>query len=121
MAKTFTKELLKAALIRALHTFLQGIVGGVTVGYAIEEVEWIHILSVSAVAAFVSFCKGIIAGLPEAADDGTLLIDTSDPEVDRYRLQYNSDLTDISTKKRVVFVVSPGADLREATDDESEE
>lgn len=113
MAKTFTKELLKAALVRALHTALQTMVGMIVVGSRIDEVDWITALSVSAVAAFVSFCKSIIAGLPEVTGDadGTMLIDTTDPEVNRYLLQYNADLEDLATKKTVTFKINPNADL----------
>lgn len=113
MNKTFTKELFKAALIRALHTALQTMVGMITIGATVKEVDWVHILSVAAVASFVSFCKSLIAGLPEVTGDpdGTMLIDTTDPEVNRYLLQYNCDLEDLATKKSVTFKVNPNADL----------
>ena len=59
-----SKKWLKAAGIRAAKTFCQTAVSMLTVGQALLEVEWIHILSVSAVAAVVSILTSV-AGLPE--------------------------------------------------------
>lgn len=58
------KKWLKAAGIRAAKTFCQTAVSMLTVGQALLEVEWIHVLSVSAVAAVVSILTSV-AGLPE--------------------------------------------------------
>jgi len=57
-------EWIKAAGIRALKTFAQTAVGMITVGMAINEISWVHIASVSAVASIVSLLTSI-AGLPE--------------------------------------------------------
>jgi len=57
-------EWIKAAGIRALKTFAQTAVGMITVGMAINEVSWVHIASVAAVASVVSLLTSI-AGLPE--------------------------------------------------------
>lgn len=59
-----SKKWLKAAGIRAAKTFGQTAVSMLTVGQALLEVEWIHVLSVSAVAAIVSILTSV-AGLPE--------------------------------------------------------
>lgn len=59
-----SKKWLKAAGIRAAKTFCQTAVSMLTVGQALLEVEWIHVLSVSAVAAIVSILTSV-AGLPE--------------------------------------------------------
>lgn len=59
-----SKKWLKAAGIRAAKTFCQTAVSMLTVGQALLEVEWIHVLSVSAVAAVVSILTSV-AGLPE--------------------------------------------------------
>ena len=56
---------LKAAGIRAVKTMAQTAVGMVTVGMAISEINWIHILSVAVVAGILSLLTSI-AGLPEA-------------------------------------------------------
>lgn len=55
----------KFALKRALWTFAQTAIGMITVGQAFTEVNWLHILSVSAVAAIVSILKSIVIGMPE--------------------------------------------------------
>lgn len=59
-----SEKWLKAAGIRAAKTFCQTAVSMLTVGQALLEVEWIHVLSVSAVAAVVSILTSV-AGLPE--------------------------------------------------------
>lgn len=58
------KKWIKAAGIRALKTFAQTAVAMVTVGSAVTEINWINILSVSAVAAVCSLLTSV-AGLPE--------------------------------------------------------
>lgn len=65
---------LKAALIRALKTFAQTMVGSIAVGAAISEVDWVRALSVSGVACVLSLLTSL-AGLPEVErteppDDG---------------------------------------------------
>ncbi len=62
------KRFIIAAGIRALRTFAQTFVGFIAVGAAIDEVQWLRALSVSAVAAFLSVLTSIATGLPEAED-----------------------------------------------------
>ena len=62
-----TIEWLKAAGIRALKTFAQTAISMLTVGQAVIEVNWMNVLSVSAVAALISILTSI-AGLPEVED-----------------------------------------------------
>jgi len=57
-------EWLKAALIRAVKTMAQTAVGMITVGMAVDEVAWVHVASVSAVAGALSILTSV-AGLPE--------------------------------------------------------
>ena len=54
----------KAALIRALKTFAQTMVGCITVGAAISEVDWLRALSVSGVSFVLSILTSL-GGLPE--------------------------------------------------------
>lgn len=54
----------RAAGIRAARTFAQTAVSMLTVGQAVMEVNWINVLSVSAVAAVISMLTSV-AGLPE--------------------------------------------------------
>lgn len=58
------KKWFKAALIRASKTVAQTAVSMLTVGQAVLDVNWINVLSVSAVAGVVSILTSI-AGLPE--------------------------------------------------------
>lgn len=59
-----TKAWLKAAAIRALKTFAQTAVSMITIGQAVLDVNWINVLSVSAVATVLSILTSL-AGLPE--------------------------------------------------------
>lgn len=91
MNKTLTSEWLKAAIIRALKTMAQTLIGMITVGAAISEVNWGYILSVAVVAGIVSLLTSI-GGLPETSTDGVLeILDTTDdpnltlPNYDQYK------------------------------------
>ena len=59
----------KAAGVRAIKTFAQSLVSMVTVGQAFVDINWIHILSVSGVAAVISIVTSL-AGLPELKKEG---------------------------------------------------
>lgn len=62
-----TKNWIKCAGIRALKTFAQVAVSMLTVGQTVLDVNWINVLSVSAVAAVISILTSI-AGLPEVEE-----------------------------------------------------
>lgn len=100
MAK-LTKDWLVAALIRALRTFAQVALGFITVGMAISDVDWLKMLSVSAVAAVYSVLMSILSGLPEASSDGTLVIDDTDAEKTNYSFEVATPLEDIPAQKAV--------------------
>lgn len=59
------KEKLICALKRAAWTAAETAIAMIPVGVGIEEVEWIHVLSVVALAAVLSLLKSIVAGMPE--------------------------------------------------------
>lgn len=59
-----SKQWLKAAGIRAVKTMAQTAVSMLTVGQAVLDVNWVNVLSVSAVAGVISMLTSI-AGLPE--------------------------------------------------------
>ena len=61
------KEWGKAALIRALRTFAQTAVGCITVGAAMDEVQWLRAFSIAAVAFILSLLTSL-GGLPEVDD-----------------------------------------------------
>ena len=58
------KKWLKAAWIRSVKTMAQTAVSMLTVGQAVLDVNWVNVLSVSAVAGVISMLTSI-AGLPE--------------------------------------------------------
>lgn len=59
-----SKQWLKAAGIRAVKTMAQTAVSMLTVGQAVLDVNWVNVLSVSAVAGVISMLTSV-AGLPE--------------------------------------------------------
>ena len=59
-----SKKWLNAAGIRAVKTMAQTAVSMLTVGQAVLDVNWVNVLSVSAVAGVISMLTSI-AGLPE--------------------------------------------------------
>jgi hypothetical protein len=65
--QVFTKQWFHAALIRALKTVAQTAVSMLTVGQYFTDVDWLGILSISAVAGIISILTSL-AGLPEVED-----------------------------------------------------
>lgn len=59
---------IKAAGIRAGKTAAQVALSMITVGQAVMDVNWVNVLSVSAVAAVISILTSV-AGLPEVKED----------------------------------------------------
>ena len=101
---------LQAAIIRSIRTIAQTAVSMLTLGAAINEVNWMTIVSVSVVAGVYSLLTSIATGLPEVSTDGTLLIDTKGA-TDIYRLQLDTELTKLAAMKHVSFKVDATADL----------
>ena len=64
MTKNYWLELAKAAAIRAVKTMAQTALSMITVGAAIQEVDWIAVCSVAVVAGVYSLLTSV-AGLPE--------------------------------------------------------
>jgi hypothetical protein len=62
------KKWWKAAGMRAVKTICQTALSMLTIGQAVLDVDWLNVLSVSAVAGCISLLTSI-AGLPEV-DDG---------------------------------------------------
>lgn len=60
------KKWAKAAGIRAAKTMAQTAVSMLTVGQAVMDVNWVNVISVSAVAGVISVLTSV-AGLPEVA------------------------------------------------------
>lgn len=62
-----TKKWIKAAAVRAVKTFAETALSMLTIGQAVTDVNWISVLSVSAVATIISFLISI-KGLPEVKE-----------------------------------------------------
>lgn len=67
MKKVFTKKWLKASLVRALKTIAQTATAMIGTSVMIAEVDWIMVLSASALSGILSILTSI-AGLPEAEE-----------------------------------------------------
>ncbi len=63
------KEFLRAAGIRALRTFAQAAIAMIGTTALISEVNWVQVLSASALAAILSVLTSLATGLPEVSDD----------------------------------------------------
>ena len=59
-----TKTWIKAALIRALKTVCQTAVGMIGTALLITDVNWVHVVSASALAGLLSILTSL-GGLPE--------------------------------------------------------
>ena len=64
MKRIFTKEWFRAAGIRAIKTMAQTALATIGVSTLVEEVNWLAVLSTSALAAFLSLLTSL-SGLPE--------------------------------------------------------
>lgn len=62
---------------------------------------------IGATISAIDLFLGAILGISSAnyKGDGTMIINTTDPEKDVYTLQYDGDLNDIADKKSVTFKV----------------
>ena len=63
------KEFLRAAGIRALRTFAQAALAMIGTTALISEVNWLQVLSASALAAVLSLLTSVATGLPEVSDN----------------------------------------------------
>ena len=63
-----TKEFWKAALIRAVRTICQTAIATIGTTALIENVNWLLVLSSSALAGLLSILNSIATGLPEVSD-----------------------------------------------------
>ena len=103
----FTKEFIKAALIRALKTAAQVALGMFTVGQMFSDIDWLKVASVAGVSALYSILTSIVGGLPETsnASDGTLVIDTSSESEDIFRIELDKPLAEIQPGDKYVLHV----------------
>ena len=115
----FNWDFVKKILIRALHTAAQTALGMFTIGATIKEIDWLNILSVSAVAAVYSILKSIAVGVPEAGIvEGSMIIDNNDPADPKVDIDLGGlDFENMIGKKELKLAVSEG---KVTFDDEEE-
>lgn len=102
----FTVEWIKAALIRAIRTAAQVMLGMLTVGMTIRDVDWKTLLSVAVVAALYSLLTSIITDLPEVTvTDGIIKIDSDDYISG---IDMNLDCPDLVNKQYIKLKVDGG-------------
>ena len=65
------KSFWKAAVVRMVKTMAQTALSILTVGQAVLDVDWLNVLSVSAVAGLISLLTSIATGLPEVNADAS--------------------------------------------------
>ena len=63
------KSFWKAAIVRMVKTMAQTALSMLTVGQAVLDVDWLNVISVSAVAGLISLLTSIAPGLPEVETD----------------------------------------------------
>lgn len=77
-----TKEFWKAALIRALKTVCQTAIATIGTSIVITDVNWMYVLSASALSGILSLLTSISVGLPEVQLAETLYSLDNEPYVE---------------------------------------
>jgi hypothetical protein len=68
MRELSSKEFWKAAAIRAIKTICQTAIASIGTAIVIEDVNWLMVLSASALAGVLSILTSIATGLPEVEE-----------------------------------------------------
>lgn len=105
MTTRLTKAYLEAAFWRAFRTFFQVVASMIVVGAALNEIEWLKVLSTALVAAIASMAMSLGKEIPEMSTDGDMLIDNSDTAKDIYSLELGDNLDKLDKKGIVSFKV----------------
>lgn len=92
-----TKEFWKAAGIRALKTICQTAIATIGTAMVVTDVNWMYVLSASALAGILSILTSIAAGLPEVQLANTLyafdnVVDEDDEEEDFEEIEEEGDM-----------------------------
>ena len=77
-----SRDFWKAALIRAIKTVCQTAVATIGTAMVVTDVNWVYVLSASALAGILSILTSISVGLPEVQLQETLYALDNDPEED---------------------------------------
>ncbi len=71
-------KFIKAMLIRAIKTIAQTMLSMITLGMSFFDIDWKMVISVAIVSGIYSILTSIVAGLPEAEDDGELIFEPNE-------------------------------------------
>lgn len=77
-----SKEFWKAALIRAIKTVCQTAVATIGTAIVVTDVNWVYVLSASALAGILSILTSVSVGLPEVNLAETLYALDNDPDAE---------------------------------------
>jgi uncharacterized protein YqhQ len=75
-----SKEFWKAALIRAIKTVCQTAVATIGTAIVVTDVNWVYVLSASALAGILSILTSVSVGLPEVSLAETLYALDNEPD-----------------------------------------
>lgn len=75
-------DFMKCALIRALKTVCQTAVATIGAASVISEVDWMMVLSASALAGVLSLLTSVATGLPEVDDFDEAAEDPDEEDLD---------------------------------------
>lgn len=64
------KKFIRAAAIRAARTIAQTAIATIGTSAVLSSVDWVMVISASALAGILSVLTSIATGLPEVEDDG---------------------------------------------------
>ena len=106
MTRLPTKDEILAALMRAIHTAAQAFLAYISIGMAIQDVDWKHALSVALVAAVYSIVKSIAVGMPETKTSGTLVISDTDEDTVNWNFVVDQPLEELAKSNIVRLKVN---------------
>lgn len=106
MKAYFNKEFVIAAVIRSIRTIAQTALSFLVVGMTLVDVDWITVISTSALAGIISILTSVATGLPETSDMvGDLIVveDSTDGDKPQLLLELDDEKV-IETLKKKNFV-----------------
>ena len=110
--KNFDKDHLIEFLIlagkRALWTFAEVAIAMIGVGLPFSAIDWKGIFDVAISAAILSILKSIVAGMPEFASDGTVMINDTSCQVN-----LGIDEQTVKSKKAIRLKVVPDTNQKQ--------